>query len=88
MYLLTAKLSVEEKNEIRWVLHKNYRPLLFSMNDSDTEDIFKKIKVLPAPKPWVIERDIKVFCWKDLERLLKNVIGKYVSLFGFRFVSY
>jgi hypothetical protein len=76
--LVTARFTVEEKNRIRRNL-EGFRPLTVSKGKLDTNRFFKVIMAFPTPKPRNIEKDIKVFHWKDLSSILKKIIGKYVS---------
>lgn len=76
--LVAAPFTWEEKNMIRRNL-EGFRPPTVSKGNSGTEELFKVIMAFPAPQPRNIEKDIKVFHWKDLQRMLKKVIGKYVS---------
>jgi hypothetical protein len=79
--LVAARFTVEEKNRIRRNL-EGFRPLTVSKGKSDSEEFFKVIMAFPTPKPRNIEKDVKVFHWKDLASALKKIIGKYVSAFG------
>jgi len=76
--LVTGRFTVEEKNRIRRNL-EGYRPLTVSKAKDDSANFFKTIMDFPLPKPRNIEKDIKVFYWKDLTVALKKIIGKYVS---------
>lgn len=76
--LVAARFTVEEKNRIRRNL-EGFRPLTVSKARPESEDFFKLIMGFPPPKPRNIEKDVKVFNWKDLTSALKKIIGKYVS---------
>jgi hypothetical protein len=76
--LIAARFTVEDKNRIRKNL-EGFRPLTVSKGKSDPNEFFKVIMAFPTPKPRNIEKDIKVFHWKDLSSILKKIIGKYVS---------
>jgi hypothetical protein len=76
--LVAARFTVEEKNRIRRNL-EGFRPLTVSKGKQDSEEFFKVIMAFPPPKPRNIEKDVKVFHWKDLTQALKKIIGKYVS---------
>lgn len=76
--LVAARFTVEEKNRIRRNL-EGFRPLTVSKGKPESEDFFKVIMAYPTPKPRNIEKDVKVFHWKDLASALKKIIGKYVS---------
>ena len=78
--LVAARFTVEEKNRIRRNL-EGFRPLTVSKGKPDSEEFFKVIMAFPLPKPRNIEKDVKVFHWKDLASALKKIIGKYVSEF-------
>jgi hypothetical protein len=82
--LVAARFTVEEKNRIRRNL-EGFRPLTVSKGKQDSEEFFKVIMAFPNPKPRNIEKDVKVFHWKDLSSALKKIIGKYVSSFMFVF---
>lgn len=77
--LVAARFTVEEKNRIRRNL-EGFRPLTVSKGKPDSEEFFKVIMAFPNPKPRNIEKDVKVFYWKDLANALKKIIGKYVSV--------
>lgn len=77
--LVENKFTVEEKNRIRRNL-EGFRPLTVSKGKPDSEEFFKVIMGFPTPKPRNIEKDVKVFQWKDLSTALKKIIGKYVRL--------
>ena len=77
--LVAARFTVEEKNRIRRNL-EGFRPLTVSKGKSDSEEFFKVIMAFPTPKPRNIEKDVKVFHWKDLASALKKIISKYVGL--------
>lgn len=74
--LVAARFTVEEKNRIRRNL-EGFRPLTVSKGKQDSEEFFKVIMAFPNPKPRNIEKDVKVFHWKDLSSALKKIIGKY-----------
>ena len=82
--LVAARFTVEEKNRIRRNL-EGFRPLTVSKGKQDSEEFFKVIMAFPNPKPRNIEKDVKVFHWKDLSSALKKIIGKYVSTCHIRF---
>jgi hypothetical protein len=75
--LAAARFTVEEKNRIRRNLEE-FRPLIVAKGKSGSEQFWKVIMAFPAPKPRNIEKDIKVFRWKDLSSILKKIIGKHV----------
>ncbi|KAL2066436.1 hypothetical protein VTL71DRAFT_2507 [Oculimacula yallundae] len=75
-HLVAARFTVEEKNRIRRNL-EGFHPVTVSKGKSDSEEFFKVIMAFPAPKPRNIEKDVKVFKWKDLTVALKKIIGKY-----------
>jgi hypothetical protein len=76
--LVAARFTVEEKNRIRRNL-EGFRPLTVSKGKQESEEFFKVIMAFPTPKPRNIEKDVKVFHWKDLASALKKIISKYVS---------
>jgi len=76
--LVAIRFTVEEKNRIRRNL-EGFRPITVSKTRSDSEDFFSVIMGFPNPKPRNIEKDVKVFPWKNLHLALKKIIGKYVS---------
>jgi len=78
--LVAVRFTVEEKNRIRRNL-EGFRPLTASKGSPESEEFFKIIMAFPSPKPRNIEKDIKVFPWKDLASALKRIVGKYVSNF-------
>ena len=83
--LVAARFTVEEKNRIRRNL-EGFRPLTVSKGKPESEEFFKLIMGFPPPKPRNIEKDVKVFNWKDLSSALKKIIGKYVRFCGILFL--
>lgn len=71
-----ARFTVEEKNRIRRNL-EGFHPLTVSKGKSESEEFFKIIMAFGNPKPRNIEKDVKVFRWKDLAPALKKIISKY-----------
>ncbi|KAB5576217.1 hypothetical protein GE09DRAFT_618640 [Coniochaeta sp. 2T2.1] len=71
-----ARFTVEEKNRIRRNL-EGFHPLTVSKGKSESEEFFKIIMAFGNPKPRNIEKDVKVFRWKDLGPALKKIISKY-----------
>lgn len=76
--LVAVRFTVEEKNRIRRNLEA-LRPLTVSKGKSDTESFFRVIMGFPNPRPRNIEKDVKVFPWKELGNALRKIISKYVS---------
>ncbi|PVU97583.1 hypothetical protein BB559_001973 [Furculomyces boomerangus] len=76
--LIAVRFTVEEKNRIRRNL-EGFRPLTASKCKADSSDFYKLIMSYPNPKPRNIEKDVKVFKWKNLSNALKKIIGKYTS---------
>jgi hypothetical protein len=76
--MVAARFTVEEKNRIRRNL-EGFHPLTVSKGKQESEDFFKVIMAFPTPKPRNIEKDVKVFHWKDLSAALKKIMSKYVS---------
>ncbi|KDQ10129.1 hypothetical protein BOTBODRAFT_58318 [Botryobasidium botryosum FD-172 SS1] len=89
LYLLEAlvgtRFSVEEKNRIRRNL-EGFRPVTISKTKPIHEEFFHLIMGFPNPKPRNIEKDVKVFSWKVLEKALDKIIGKYSSCSGSQLV--
>lgn len=83
IYLLEAlvgvRFTVEEKNRIRRNL-EGFKPMTVSKSKADSENFFKLIMGFPNPKPRNIEKDVKVFLWKNLSSALQKILSKYVSL--------
>ena len=75
--LVAMHLTVEERNKIRRYL-EGFSPITVSKSGY-LEEFHKIIASFPVPKPRNIEKDLKVFLWKDLGSALKKIIGKYVS---------
>lgn len=72
------RFNVDEKNRIRRNI-EGLKPTTVSKAKRDTEDFFKVIMGFGNPKPRNIEKDIKVFPWKALEKALTKIVSKYVS---------
>lgn len=73
------RFCVEEKKQLRETL-QGFGPLVVKRNDRDTETFFRLIMAFPDPKPRNIERDVRVFPWSVLARMLQSIIGGCVSL--------
>lgn len=77
-HLVASRFNVQEKNRIRRNL-EGFHPATVAKGRANTDNYFKKIMGFGEPKPRVIEKDIKVFPWSSLHRMLRKVVGKYVS---------
>ena len=75
--LLSARLTVTKKASIRGNLG-NFGNMMVSKQDSETREFFDILMAFPAPKPRNIEKDIRIFYWKDLGSILKKTIGSFV----------
>jgi len=71
-----SRFGVDEKNRIRRNL-EGFRPATVSKSRSESEEFFKVIMGFGNPKPRNIEKDVKVFHWKDLSGALYKIISKY-----------
>ncbi|KAL8935381.1 MAG: hypothetical protein Q9216_005455 [Gyalolechia sp. 2 TL-2023] len=76
--LVGVRFDTEEKNRVRRNL-EGMRPTTMHKDQDDAEScsFFRVIMSLPKPRPRHIEKAIKVFAWKDLDRMLKKVMSKY-----------
>ncbi|KAL2264215.1 hypothetical protein VTK26DRAFT_491 [Humicola hyalothermophila] len=70
------RFGVDEKNRIRRNL-EGFRPATVSKARAESEEFFKVIMGFGNPKPRNIEKDVKVFHWKDLAGALCKIISKY-----------
>jgi hypothetical protein len=70
------RFGVDEKNRIRRNL-EGFRPATVSKARAESEEFFKVIMGFGNPKPRNIEKDVKVFQWKDLSGALYKIISKY-----------
>ncbi|KAL2020625.1 hypothetical protein VTK56DRAFT_8115 [Thermocarpiscus australiensis] len=70
------RFGVDEKNRIRRNL-EGFRPVTVSKSKAEGEEFFKIIMGFGNPKPRNIEKDIKVYQWKDLSGALYKIISKY-----------
>jgi len=77
-HLVASRFNVQEKNRIRRNL-EGFHPVTVAKGRANTDNYFKRIMGFGEPKPRVIEKDIKVFPWSSLYRMLRKVVGKYVS---------
>jgi len=77
-HLVASRFNVQEKNRIRRNL-EGFHPLTVAKGRANTDKYFKTIMGFGEPKPRVIEKDIKVFPWNSLHKMLRKVVGKYVS---------
>ncbi|KAH6612825.1 hypothetical protein B0J18DRAFT_375316 [Chaetomium sp. MPI-SDFR-AT-0129] len=71
-----SRFGVDEKNRIRRNL-EGFRPATVSKSRHESEEFFKVIMGFGNPKPRNIEKDVKVFHWKDLSGALYKIISKY-----------
>lgn len=88
-FIMAQNFPTEEKNRIRRNL-EHFKPVTVkkpipggghgSGGSEDTNELFTTIMGFSAPKPRNIEKDIKVFRWKDLNKALLKITSKYVSL--------
>lgn len=74
-FLLQKAFSIDEKNRIRRNL-EGFKPMTVSKMKPETLDLFKLIMAFANPKPRNIEKDIKVFRWRDLEQVLAKIVAK------------
>jgi hypothetical protein len=70
------RFGVDEKNRIRRNL-EGFRPATVSKSRAESEEFFKVIMGFGNPKPRNIEKDVKVFQWKDLGQALQKIVSKY-----------
>ncbi|KAG2197022.1 hypothetical protein INT47_009738 [Mucor saturninus] len=75
-FLLKIKFSMEERNRVRRNL-EGFRPYTVSKGAAESARFFQKIMGFPKPKPRNIEKDLKVFSWKNLPYALKKIVIKY-----------
>lgn len=74
--LMGQPFSVQDKNRIRRNL-EGFHPKTITKTRRDTSEFFKLIMAFPKPKPRNIEKDLKVFLWKDVAEAVKKIIKKY-----------
>ncbi|KIK94898.1 hypothetical protein PAXRUDRAFT_827545 [Paxillus rubicundulus Ve08.2h10] len=74
--LVEADFEVDEKNRIRRNL-EGLRPTTVSKSRPECESFFQRIMDFPDPKPRKIEKDVKVFDWKNLPQALEKIVSKY-----------
>lgn len=91
-HIIGYKFPTEEKNRIRRNL-EHFKPITVKKpvpggpssqirsgeKEMDTTELFSTIMSFGAPKPRNIEKDIKVFQWRDLAKALQKIVSKYVS---------
>ncbi|KAI7906693.1 uncharacterized protein BX663DRAFT_548851 [Cokeromyces recurvatus] len=80
-HLLGVSFTVEEKNRIRRNL-EGFQPRTVAKMKPESAEFFKLIMAFGDPKPRNIEKDLKVFRWKDLDKALKKIIGKYTASYS------
>ena len=73
--LVGHSFDVQEKNRIRRNL-EGYKPQTVR-KEGTTRQFFNQVMLYAQPKARNIEKDIKVFLWKDLTKALKKVVQKY-----------
>ncbi len=77
--LFDTRFTVEVKEWIRTDL-EDFQHISLIKDEPDTLGFFKLVMIFPAPKPRNIEKDFKVFYWKDLARILKKICGSFVRI--------
>ena len=70
--LVGYTFDVQEKNRIRRNL-EGYKPETVR-KEGTTRQFFNQVMMYAQPKTRNIEKDIKVFLWKDLQKALKKVV--------------
>ena len=73
--LVGYSFDVQEKNRIRRNL-EGYKPVTVG-KEGKTRQFFNQVMLYAQPKARNIEKDIKVFLWRDLAKALKKVVQKY-----------
>jgi hypothetical protein len=71
-------LTTDEKNRLRRNI-ECFKPLTVSKLNPDTQEFFHQLMCFPTPQPRNIEKDLKVFEWRQLKAALLKVLSKYVS---------
>ena len=84
-FLLETTFTVPAKNRARRNIAV-LNPITLPKVKNDrartvNEKMFVKVMGYPPPKPRTIEKNIKVYRWKDLTSCLEKIIQKYVSVF-------
>jgi hypothetical protein len=84
-FLLETSFTVPAKNRARRNIAV-LSPITLPKVKNDrartvNEKMFVKVMGYPPPKPRTIEKNIKVYHWKDLTSCLEKIIQKYVSVF-------
>ena len=84
-FLLETSFTVPAKNRARRNIAV-LNPITLPKVKNDrartvNEKMFVKVMGYPPPKPRTIEKNIKVYRWRDLTSCLEKIIQKYVSLF-------
>lgn len=74
--LVEVRFTRQEKDRIRRNL-ETFPSLVVSKGTA--EEFLMEIQGFSRPKPWSIERNIKVFPWVVLSDMLKKIISRYVS---------
>ena len=84
-FLLETSFTVPAKNRARRNIAV-LNPITLPKVKNDrartvNEKMFVKVMGYPPPKPRTIEKNIKVYRWKDLTACLEKIIQKYVRIF-------
>jgi len=73
--IVEVDFDVSEKNRIRRNLECLHPETV--KKEGNTQSFFNQAMTYSQPKVRNIEKDIKVFLWKDISRACKKIIGKY-----------
>lgn len=80
--LVDSDFEIEEKNRIRRNL-EGFKPDTIAKDKAQCHKFYQRIMKFPNPQPRTIDKNIKVFQWKVLEKALNKIVSKYVSFSDF-----
>ena len=74
--------TVHERNRVRRNLEIFNPQTLHKAGAYDVWDLFKQVTGYQNPKPWNIQKDFKVFNWRSIEDMMKEIMKKYTVVVG------
>ena len=77
-----AWFTVHERNRVRRNLEIFTPQTLHKEGPFEIWDLFKQVTTYQNPKPWNIQKDFKVFDWRVVEDMMKEILKKYTVVVG------
>lgn len=80
-FLIGVMFTTQEKNRVRRTLQR-FRPETVCKNLEYTQSFFRLIMGYAKPKPRKVEKDIKVYRWRDLKEILERIVHRFTPSHG------